>query len=126
MCLILSCFTYVVASAATIVVADRAPAGAEHLRELLVGVILWVTCPGVAKVLVTSLAVGGLHVWLGRRFVQISGGQPSDRAPSRVHGRTQISVYVLHRGSRGGGDADDTPASSHPAANEKEESDGRR
>ena len=35
--------TYVIASAATILIADRAPEGAEHIKELLAGAILWVT-----------------------------------------------------------------------------------
>ena len=37
--------TYVVASAATILIADRAPEGAEHIKELLAGAIVWVTWP---------------------------------------------------------------------------------
>ena len=64
--------TYVVASAATILVADRAPEGAEHLRELLAGAILWATWPAVGKVLLITLVVGALHLWLGRRFIDIT------------------------------------------------------
>ena len=41
--------SYVVASAATILVADRAPEGAEHIKELLAGTIIWVTWPTVFK-----------------------------------------------------------------------------
>ncbi len=33
--------TFVVASAATILVADRAPEGAEHIKETLTGSLLW-------------------------------------------------------------------------------------
>ena len=35
--------TFVIASAATILVADRAPEGAEHIKELLAGALLWVS-----------------------------------------------------------------------------------
>lgn len=64
--------TYVVASAATILVADRAPEGAEHIKELLAGAIIWVTWPTVGKTLLVCLLVGAFH-WLFRRnFIQIS------------------------------------------------------
>jgi len=37
--------TFVVASAAAILVADKAPEGAEHIKETLAGSLLWVTWP---------------------------------------------------------------------------------
>ncbi|MFQ5671206.1 MAG: metal ABC transporter permease [Acidobacteriota bacterium] len=64
--------TYVVASALAILVADRAPEGAEHIKELLAGAILWVTWPGVLRDLVVFSLVGGLHFLLRRRFTLIS------------------------------------------------------
>ena len=64
--------TYVVASAATILIADRAPEGAEHIKELLAGAVLWVTWPAVLKSLLVCVGVGVLH-WIFRRtFVAIS------------------------------------------------------
>jgi zinc/manganese transport system permease protein len=64
--------TFVVASAATILVADRAPEGAEHIKETLTGSLLWVTWPTVIKVLVIYLVLGLFH-WLFRdRFMLIS------------------------------------------------------
>jgi zinc/manganese transport system permease protein len=64
--------TYVVASAATILIADHAPEGAEHIKELLAGAILWVTWPVVVRDLVVCAAVGLFHWIFRRRFVQIS------------------------------------------------------
>jgi zinc/manganese transport system permease protein len=64
--------TYVVASAATILIADRAPEGAEHIKELLAGAIVWVTWPTVVKDLLVFIAVGLLHVRFRRRFRRIS------------------------------------------------------
>ena len=64
--------TYVIASAAAILVADRAPEGAEHIKELLAGTILWVTWPTVIKDLVIYSAVGLFHYVFRRRFIQIS------------------------------------------------------
>lgn len=64
--------TYVIASAATILIADRAPEGAEHIKELLAGAILWVTWPTVLRDLVICAAVGGVHWLFRRRFTLIS------------------------------------------------------
>jgi zinc/manganese transport system permease protein len=64
--------TYVIASAATILIADRAPEGAEHIKELLAGAILWVTWPVVLRDLAICAAVGGFHWYFRRRFMQIS------------------------------------------------------
>lgn len=64
--------TYVVASAATILIADRAPEGADHIKEMLAGALLWVTWPTVLKDLLACAAVGVFH-WIFRRtFARIS------------------------------------------------------
>ena len=70
--------TYVIASATAILVADRAPEGAEHIKELLAGTILWVTWPAVAKVLMIYLAVGLFHYIFRKRFITIT--EDPDRA----------------------------------------------
>ncbi len=64
--------TFVVASAAAILVADKAPEGAEHIKETLAGSLLWVTWPTVIKDLVIYSAVGLFHWLLRRRFLLIS------------------------------------------------------
>lgn len=64
--------TYVIASAATILIADRAPEGAEHIKELLAGSILWVTWPVVVRDLAVCAAVGVFHYLFRRRFALIS------------------------------------------------------
>ncbi len=64
--------TFVVASASAILVADRAPEGAEHIKETLAGTLLWVTWPTVIKDLIIYAAVGLFH-WLARkRFLLIT------------------------------------------------------
>ena len=57
---------YAVSSAAAVLVADRAPHGAEHVRGMLVGSLLSVGPSEVAKVAALYAAVGVLH-WLWRR-----------------------------------------------------------
>jgi zinc/manganese transport system permease protein len=64
--------TFVVASAATILVADRAPEGAEHIKETLSGSLLWVTWPTVLKVAAIYLVIGLFHWLLRERFTLIS------------------------------------------------------
>lgn len=64
--------TFVIASAASILVADQAPEGAEQLKELLAGSILWVTWPRVVKILMLYTAVGLFHYLFRRRFALIS------------------------------------------------------
>jgi len=64
--------TFVVASAVTILVADRAPEGAEHIKETLAGSLLWVTWPTVFKVLVIYVVIGMFHWVYRNRFLLIS------------------------------------------------------
>jgi zinc/manganese transport system permease protein len=63
---------YAVAMAMAILVADRAPEGAEHIKETLVGSLLWVTWPTVAKTALVYALVGAVHITLRKRFFQIS------------------------------------------------------
>jgi len=72
--------TFVVASAATIVVADLAPEGAEHVKELLAGAIVWVTWPSVARILAVCGVVGLFHYLFRQRFLAISEGADAARA----------------------------------------------
>lgn len=64
--------SYVVAAAAAILLADRAPEGAEHIKELLAGAIVWVTWPTAGRVAAVCAVVGALHWAFRRRFILIS------------------------------------------------------
>src|SRR6266436_4825231 len=57
---------YVVATAATVLVVDRSPQGAEHVKRMLVGSILSVTAEEVVRFIVLYSAIGVLH-WFIRR-----------------------------------------------------------
>jgi len=64
---------YVVATAATILVVDRAPQGAEHVKKILIGNILTVGPPELAKFAALYATIGLFH-WLARRpLLAISG-----------------------------------------------------
>src|SRR6266700_5908526 len=57
---------YAVSTAAAVLLADRAPHGAEHVRSMLVGNILTVRMPQVVEVGVIYLGIGLVH-WICRR-----------------------------------------------------------
>lgn len=80
--------TYVIATAAAILVADRAPEGAEHIKELLAGTILWVTWPVVLRDLAIFAVVGLFHWIFRRRFVQIS-----ERAEEAVDQGVRVHLW---------------------------------
>jgi zinc/manganese transport system permease protein len=63
---------YAVSAAAAVLLADRAPHGAEHIRTMLVGSLLSVAPGHVAKVAVLYAAVGVIHWALRRPFLLIS------------------------------------------------------
>jgi zinc/manganese transport system permease protein len=63
---------YVAASAAAILVADKAPRGAEALHDVLEGSIIWITWPTIAKKGAAYIALGLLHFVLRKQFLKIS------------------------------------------------------
>ena len=64
--------TYVVASALAVLAVDRAPHGAEHIKYLLVGSVLWVTWPQVLKTALIYAVIGIFHWFFRERFILIS------------------------------------------------------
>ena len=64
---------YVVASAAAILVADQAPRGADAIKDILVGNLIWVTWPTIEwKLALPYAALGLFHFVLRKRFLTIS------------------------------------------------------
>jgi zinc/manganese transport system permease protein len=63
---------YAVSAAAAVLLADRAPHGAEHIRAMLVGSLLSVTPGHVAAVAALYAAIGAVHCILRRPFLLIS------------------------------------------------------
>jgi len=63
---------YVVASAAAILVADKAPRGAEALHDVLEGSIIWITWPTILKKGAAYAGLGLLHFLLRKQFLKIS------------------------------------------------------
>lgn len=63
---------YVVASAAALLVADKAPRGADAIKDVLVGTILWVTWPAIVKLAIAYTILGVILFALRKRFETIS------------------------------------------------------
>lgn len=63
---------YVVASAAALLVADKAPRGADAIKDVLVGTILWVTWPTIRNLAIAYAILGAALFALRRRFETIS------------------------------------------------------
>lgn len=76
---------FVVASAAAILVADKAPRGAEALHDVLEGSIIWITWPTILKKGAAYVALGLLHFVLRKQFLKISfHPEEAERAGWRI------------------------------------------
>lgn len=67
--------TYALASGAFILVADKIPHGAEHLKEALIGNILFVTWRQVLETFVIYVFIGVLHYVFREQFWKASRGE---------------------------------------------------
>ncbi len=76
---------YAVSAALTVLVVDRAPQGAEHIKQLLVGSILTVSGADVAGLAGLYAGVGLVH-WLARRPLLAISFASGDAAGARVIG----------------------------------------
>jgi zinc/manganese transport system permease protein len=63
---------YVVASAAAILVADKAPRGADVIKDILVGSLLWITWPTILKDAIAYAIIGAALFACRKRFWTIS------------------------------------------------------
>src|SRR5215471_6429105 len=84
---------YAVSSAGAVLLADRSPHGAEHLRGMLVGSILSVTGHEVMKVGVLYALVGLFH-WLCRRPFFLIAADPA--AAYRAGWRVRVWDFLFY------------------------------
>jgi len=70
--------TYAIAAAVAILVIDKAPHGAEHIKELLTGSILWVKWSTIINAGLVYLVIGVFHYIFRRQFLMIS--EDADKA----------------------------------------------
>lgn len=67
--------TYALGSSIVLLILNNSPHGSEHLKELLVGRLLWVTGFDVAKMFIIYCLVGIIHFVFREKFLKLSGGE---------------------------------------------------
>ena len=85
---------YAVSAALTVLVVDRAPQGAEHIKQLLVGSILTVTPGDVGRLALLYALVGALHAAIRRPLLEISFDPAGAAARGRAVRRWDFAFYV--------------------------------
>ncbi len=65
---------YVVAAAAAFLLVDKAPQGAEHIKQILTGSILTIGWEDLAAIAILYAAIGAVHAALGGRIARGSWG----------------------------------------------------
>ncbi|RME14160.1 MAG: metal ABC transporter permease [Bdellovibrio sp.] len=66
---------YALASASVILVVNSLSHGAEHIKEILVGNILWVSWEDVLKTAAIYSAVASIHYLFRKQFIAVSSGE---------------------------------------------------
>jgi zinc/manganese transport system permease protein len=80
---------YVVATAVTILVVDRSPQGAEHVKKMLVGGILSVSADELVKIIVLYATIGAFHCFVRRPLLAAATETPDA-------GRTAIWDLIFY------------------------------
>ena len=86
---------FVVASAATILLAAQAPQGAEHVEELLTGTLLWVTWTDITHIAVVYAGIGIVHWFFRDRFLMLSLDPEAARTKGLSVARWDFLFYAL-------------------------------
>jgi zinc/manganese transport system permease protein len=85
---------YAIAAATAIILIDKAPHGAEHIKDILTGSILWVKWRTVVAVAVVYAVVGALHFAFRDRFLLISEDPDGARARGLHLGLWDFLFYL--------------------------------
>lgn len=64
--------SYAVAATAAVILIDKAAGSHEHLKEMLIGSILWVQWPEIIKSFIVYILIGGLHYIFRQKFITLS------------------------------------------------------
>lgn len=71
---------YALGSASVVLIVDRMAHGAEHIKELLIGKVLWVGEDDIIKTAIIYSGVGFIHALFYKQFIRISNGEPQAHA----------------------------------------------
>jgi len=84
---------YVFATAATVLVVDRSPQGAEHVKKMLVGGILSVTADELLRFVVLYSVIGAVH-WIIRRPLLAAADNDDGRKNARRYLVWDLVFYL--------------------------------
>ena len=79
--------TYVVCTAAAVVLVNQLPEGTEHIKGMLVGSILTVSWPDIAKIAAVYAALGLFH-WIFRKRFHLLSYEPERAEKERSEEHT--------------------------------------
>lgn len=85
---------YAIAAAAAIIFMDKAPHGAQHIKDILTGSILWVQWETVGFVAAVYATVAIFHLMFGRQFLLISEDVEAARAQGLRVGFWDFLFYL--------------------------------
>ncbi|GJL79839.1 MAG: ABC transporter [Nitrospinaceae bacterium] len=85
---------YVVSASVALLLASGMPHGAEHLKTLLNGSILWITWGGVLQIFGVTLGVGGLHWAMRAQFFKLSETYKNADAANSLSKTWDFLFYV--------------------------------
>jgi hypothetical protein len=91
---------YAVSAAAAILIVDRTPEGAEHIKFMFVGNLLATSPKEVATLAVLYLVIGTLHFVWRKPFFAITHGRPAEAGLSRAGVRWWDFLFYLIRSGR--------------------------
>lgn len=74
---------YAVATTAAVIVIDKAAGSHEHIKEMIIGSILWVQWPEIIKSLVVYALVGGVHRIFRHKFIPLSENYEQEKQKGR-------------------------------------------
>jgi zinc/manganese transport system permease protein len=86
---------YVVSASLGVIALDRAPQGAEHIKQLLIGSILTVTPQELATLAALYALIGVMHLALRRPLIEVS----FDPQRAASHGRRLFAWDIIFYGS---------------------------
>jgi len=64
--------SYAVASTAAVILIDQAAGAPEHIKEMLIGSILWVQWPAIVKSVIVYALIGLVHYFFRDKFIALS------------------------------------------------------
>jgi len=85
---------YAVSAALALLVIDRAPQGAEHVKQLLVGDLLTVTPGEVIRLALLYAVIGAVHVAVRRPLLEVSFDPAAAAVGGRALRRWDLVFYV--------------------------------